>query len=253
MEKKWLKRFLKSTNSTSLTKTTLVRRLELLKDEAILEDNLFGLFHTIRKSGNQAVHAGNQTEESAMRLLFSSFKIARWFYETYSDEAVDISAVKFHPPEKVDLEKDYKNFEQEYLQLEQKFADLLKEREIGALSAEKSTEIKKRSKKAALKIEMSEAETRLLIDNQLKAAGWEADTLNLNFKLHGSLPEKGKNKAIAEWKCGSKWADYALFIGTELYGVVEAKRYAQDISTDLTQSKRYAELAEENFVGSTYG
>jgi type I restriction enzyme R subunit len=150
---------------------TAFRRLELLKDEAILEDNILGLFHPIRKSGHQAFHAGIQAEESAMRLLFSSFKIAKWFYETYSDEASDISAVKFHPPEKVDLEKDYKNLEQEYLQLEQKFSDLLKEREIGALSVEKSTEIKKRSKKAALKIEMSEAETRQMIDSQLRAAG----------------------------------------------------------------------------------
>ena len=220
------------------------RRLELLKDEGILEDNILSLFHTIRKSGNQAVHAGKQTEESAMGLLFSSFKIAKWFYETYSDEASDISSIKFHPPEKIDLAKDYKNLEQEYLQLEQKFADLLKEREIGALNTEKSTEIKQRSKKAALKIEMTEAETRLLIDAQLRATGWEVDTLNLNYKLHGTLPEKGKNKAIAEWKCGSKWADYALFVGTDLYGLVEAKKYAQDISTDLTQAKRYAEYAE---------
>ena len=193
------------------------RRLELLKDEAILEDNILSLFHTIRKSGNQAVHAGKQAEESAMGLLYSSFKIAKWFYETYSDEAKDISSIKFHPPVKVDIEKDFKNLEQEYLQLEQKFADLIKEREIGTLSAEKSVEIKQRSKNAALKIEMSEAETRLMIDEQLRSAGWEADTPNLNFKLNGSLPEKGKNKAIAEWKCGSKWADYALFIGTELY------------------------------------
>ncbi|MCK9640996.1 MAG: type I restriction-modification system endonuclease [Prolixibacteraceae bacterium] len=226
---------------------TAFRRLELLKDEGILEDNILGLFHTIRKSGNQAVHAGKQAEESGMGLLFSSFKIAKWFYETYSDEASDISSIKFHPPEKVDLEKDYKNLEREYLQLEQKFADLLKEREIGTLSAEKSTEIKQRSKKAALKIEMSEAETRLLIDAQLRSVGWEVDTLDLNYKLHGTLPEKGKNRAIAEWPCGSKWADYALFVGNELYGLVEAKKYAQDISTDLTQSKRYAELVEEQF------
>ncbi len=222
------------------------RRLELLKDEGILEDNILGLFHTIRKSGNQAVHAGNQAGESAMGLLFSGFKIAKWFYESYSEETIDISNIKFHPPEKVDLEKDYKNLEQEYLQLEQKFTDLLKEREIGTLNAEKSSEIKQRSKKAALKIEMSEAETRLLVDAQLRSAGWEVDTLNLNFKLHGSYPEKGKNRAIAEWPCGNKWADYALFVGTELYGLVEAKKYAQDISTDLVQSKRYSEHAEEH-------
>ena len=64
---------------------TAFRRLELLKDEGILEDNILGLFHTIRKSGNQAVHAGKQAEESAMGSLYSLFKIAKWFYETYSD------------------------------------------------------------------------------------------------------------------------------------------------------------------------
>lgn len=224
---------------------TAFRRLELLKDEEILEDNILSLFHTIRKSGNLAVHAGKQAEESAMSLLYSSFKIAKWFYESYSDEGLDISSVKFHPPEKVDLARDYKNLEQEYLQLEQKFADLLKERGIGKLSAEKTSEIQQRSKKAALKIEMSEAETRLLIDAQLRSAGWEVDTINLNFKLLGTLPEKGKNKAIAEWQCGSKWADYALFIGLELYGLVEAKKYAQDISTDLVQAKRYSEQVEK--------
>ncbi|MFY9151774.1 MAG: type I restriction-modification system endonuclease [Prolixibacteraceae bacterium] len=224
---------------------TAFRRLEVLKDEAILEDNILGLFHTIRKSGNLAVHDGKAGKELAMNLLFSCFKIAKWFYETYSEEATNINGLKFQQPEKIDLEKDFKTLEQEYLQLEKKFADLIKEREIGVLSAEKSTEIKQRSKKAALKIEMSEAETRMLIDAHLKAAGWEVDTPTLNYKLHGTLPEKGKNLAIAEWKCGSKWADYALFVGTELYGLVEAKKYAQDISTDLTQSKRYAELAEE--------
>ncbi|HZL11058.1 MAG TPA: type I restriction-modification system endonuclease [Prolixibacteraceae bacterium] len=224
---------------------TAFRRLELLKDEAILEDNILGLFHTIRKSGNLAVHDGKAGEEMAMNLLFSGFKIAKWFYETYSEETTSINGLKFQQPEKIDREKDFKNLEQEYLQLEQKFADLMMEREIGVLSFEKSIEIKQRSAKAALKIEMSEAEARMLIDAQLRAAGWEVDTPMLNYKLHGTLPEKAKNKAIAEWKCGSKWADYALFVGTELYGLVEAKKYAQDISTDLTQAKRYAELAEE--------
>ena len=51
--------------------------------------------------------------------------------------------------------------------------------------------------------------------------------------------------AIAEWPAGPKWADYALFIGYELIGIVEAKKYAQDIPSDLTQSKRYASLVEE--------
>lgn len=225
---------------------TAFRRLQKLEDEGLLDDKIVSIFHTVRKSGNQAVHAGRVDEESLMGLLLSVFKLSKWFYESYSEVGNDISGLVFHKPEKASTAKDYQALEQEYIQLEQKFAELLKEREIGTLSPDKSAKIKQRATKAALKIEMSEAETRHLIDDQLRSAGWEVDTPTINCKLHGTLPQKGKNKAIAEWKCGSKWADYALFIGTELYGLVEAKKYAQDISTDLTQSKRYAELVEKH-------
>ena len=34
--------------------------------------------------------------------------------------------------------------------------------------------------------------------------------------------------AIAEWPTGKKRADYALFIGTQLYAIIEAKKYATD-------------------------
>lgn len=223
---------------------TAFRRLQQLEEEGLLEARIVSLFHTIRKSGNQAVHAGRVDDESLMGLLFSVFKLSKWFYESYSEVGEDISDISFHKPKKASFNKDYQTLEQEYVQLEQKFAELLKKREIGALSQDKSANFKQRATKAALKIEMSESETRHLIDDQLRSAGWEVDTPTINFKLHGTLPQKGKNKAIAEWKCGNKWADYALFVGTELYGLVEAKKYAQDISTDLAQAKRYAELAE---------
>ena len=225
---------------------TNYRKLQVLSDEGVLEDRTLSLFHNIRKSGNFAVHHGKLKDGSAIGYIYSMFKLAKWFYESYSDELTDISSIRFHPPEEINIEEDLKTLEKDFQELENKFNALLQERQIGNLSQEKNTEIKKRSAKAARKIEMSEAETRLLIDAQLRAAGWEADTSTLNFKLHGTLPEKGKNKAIAEWKVGPKWADYALFIGTELYGIVEAKKYAQDISTNLRQSKIYAELAEEN-------
>jgi type I restriction enzyme R subunit len=119
-------------------------------------------------------------------------------------------------------------------------------------------ERKERSEKSARNIEKSEAETRILIDEQLRNAGWECDTSTLNFKKNKTLPEKGKNRAIAEWSCGTKWADYALFVGTKLYGFIEAKKYAADISTDLHQSKIYSEnvipVVGAEFVGkwSTY-
>ncbi|MGL4581805.1 MAG: DEAD/DEAH box helicase family protein, partial [Flavobacterium sp.] len=92
------------------------------------------------------------------------------------------------------------------------------------------------------KIFYDEEQTRIeLIDPELRAAGWECDTVTLNNKTKNTLPQKGRNMAIAEWKCGSKFADYALFIGLELYGLVEAKRFGVDISTTLQQSKVYAQ------------
>ena len=80
---------------------------------------------------------------------------------------------------------------------------------------------------------LSEKETRLLIDEQLRKAGWEADTENLRYS-RGTRPRHGRNIAIAEWPtdssvCKSGSADYALFIGLNLVGVVEAKAAHVDI------------------------
>ncbi|WP_167616664.1 type I restriction-modification system endonuclease [Maribellus sediminis] len=224
---------------------SIFAKLEILKDEGILEQNILSLFHNIRKSGNKAVHEGHVKKESVTGYVLSMFKLSKWFYESYSDEQNSISEIRFHAPEKVDYEAIIKALEKEYQELEAKHNVLLQERDIGKLSQQESAALKDKSTTVARKIEMSESETRRLIDEQLRAAGWEVDTPTINFKLHGSLPEKGKNKAIAEWKVGPKWADYALFIGTELYGLVEAKKYEHDISTDLGQSKIYAEYAEE--------
>ena len=87
--------------------------------------------------------------------------------------------------------------------------------------------------------EMDEAETRVIIDQQLVDAGWEADTENLRY-AKGSRPEPNKNKAIAEWPTESGPADYALFIGMTLVGVIEAKKNAKNVYGAIDQAKRYA-------------
>ena len=69
---------------------------------------------------------------------------------------------------------------------------------------------------------LSEEETRTIIDEKLRQAGWEADSVNLTFQ-NGTRPEKGRNMAIAEWTVKGGRADYALFIGKQLVGFIEAK------------------------------
>lgn len=49
---------------------------------------------------------------------------------------------------------------------------------------------------ATASTELDEAETRVLIDAQLRAAGWEVNSKTLRWS-HGARPEKGKNRAIA--------------------------------------------------------
>lgn len=228
-------------------------RLKTLEYEGVLPGSIKDLLHTLKSKGNTAVHDNKGTIDDAKGALFSVFKISKWFYQTYSEANKDISHVKFRVPEKLDARHALHELETQYNELHQKFEALLKERDTSALPKARKEEIEQRSQRAAKKIDMSEAETRELIDEQLRAAGWEVDTNRLNFKLKKTLPQRGKNLAIAEWPCQGKWADYALFIGTELYGIVEAKKYASDISTTLAQSKMYAELVEHKLEAELLG
>lgn len=92
---------------------------------------------------------------------------------------------------------------------------------------------------AASAVELDEADTRKLIDQQLQDAGWAADSAALTY-ANGARPEKGKNLAIAEWPTKSGPADYVLFIGLMPVASIEAKRKNRDVSGSLQQAKRYA-------------
>jgi type I restriction enzyme R subunit len=92
---------------------------------------------------------------------------------------------------------------------------------------------------AAAQIDLDEASTRERIDQQLRDRGWEADTKALRF-AGGGRPAKGRNLAIAEWPTASGPADYALFVGTRLVAMVEAKRRRKNVSAAIDQAERYS-------------
>jgi len=95
------------------------------------------------------------------------------------------------------------------------------------------------SNSAVSHLHLDEAETRQLIDDQLRQSGWQADTVNLRFGK-GTRPERGKNLAIAEWPTDSGPADYVLFTGLTPIAAIEAKRKTVDVSASLQQAKRYS-------------
>jgi type I restriction enzyme R subunit len=113
-----------------------------------------------------------------------------------------------------------------------------------------------RGEKAAAQIDLDEAATRALIDQQLRDSGWDADTKTLRF-ASGSRPVKGSNLAIAEWPTANGPADYALFAGLTLVGVVEAKRKRKNVSAAIDQAERYSKGLSQHdgftFVGGPGG
>lgn len=97
-----------------------------------------------------------------------------------------------------------------------------------------------RAAKAAGKVAMDEAATRLIIDQMLIDARWEADTANLTH-AKGARPERNRNQAIAEWPTqGRQTADYMLFAGLVPVAAVEAKRINVNVAGKIGQAERYA-------------
>tara|TARA_Y100001963_G_scaffold120932_2_gene169132 strand:- start:20501 stop:24037 length:3537 start_codon:yes stop_codon:yes gene_type:complete len=98
---------------------------------------------------------------------------------------------------------------------------------------------------AARRLDLSEKETRFLIDQQLRDAGWAADTPVLNY-ANGTRPQIGKNLAIAEWPTDTDetgktgFADYVLFVDLQPVGVVEAKKMNTDVCGKLAEAQRYS-------------
>jgi len=96
---------------------------------------------------------------------------------------------------------------------------------------------------ASKEIVLDEALTRVLIDNQLQEEGWEADSEELTYQK-GARPEKGHNRAIAEWPTtyGDKKgrADYVLFAGLTPLAVVEAKKENTNVAGKVRQAERYS-------------
>lgn len=137
-------------------------------------------------------------------------------------------------------------------QLAEKNAELAKqtEQERKAYQKEITDQAIKRT------LELSEEESRFLIDAQLRKAGWQADSKALRFS-EGARPEPGVNKAIAEWPTGKDetgkqgFADYVLFIGLKPIAVVEAKRKNIDVSAKLNESYRYSKYFDNAFLRDT--
>lgn len=226
---------------------TAVTRIDTLMREGLLTRDLCDILHAIRKARNKATHENYGSTDEAKTLLQMTYSLCEWFMQTYGDWNYQ------NQPFVMPSETEMSNYVVADKEQKKKFEDeLTKEAEKTALSAPKVSqeERRKQSALAAGKRQPSEAETRYLIDEQLRKVGWKADTEQLRYSK-GTRPEKGRNMAIAEWPTDSQvgnrgYADYALFVGTELIATIEAKASHKDIPSVIDyQCKEYSQNIRE--------
>lgn len=227
--------------------STFSDRLRLIKYNNILPITILDLLYGIKQKGNIASHENIGTTEEAITILQSCFTVAKWFWGVYSRN--NIEKIQYKEPVNLDTSYSLHLLQQEYTELELKNLELQKELKERRINDREKEEYLNKGQEVANKIDLTERETRVIIDKQLKQAGWLVDSINFNFKTRGTRPETGKNLAIAEWRTINGWADYALFIGQDLVGIIEAKRWRKDIISNMSDAQKYAkEAKEENYA-----
>lgn len=228
---------------------TQANRINLLKRAGLLPMDISNTLYLLRKKRNSAVHAGADSVEDTKTLLSMSYNLAIWFMKTYGDWS-------FAAPEFVMPENKYRDdWEAIIKQQEERIAELSMQLESVTTAASGTSKIEriKQSEKVSSMMDWTEAQTRCLIDEQLRKAGWEVDTKTLRYSK-GTRPVKGKNMIISEWPTNSAfqdhgYADYAFFIGEKLVAMMDAKKVSEDVASTIdVQIKDYAShIREEDF------
>ncbi|WP_242055515.1 DUF4145 domain-containing protein [Nostoc flagelliforme] len=260
--------------------------LNRLRDCGLIKGEVDRLFHELRKIGNQATHELSGNHRTALSGLKYALALGIWFHRSFGGGR-NFDPGAFIPPPDPKIETETLKAELARLRAEaQKHLataeteaqrrtaaeDLAREAEakvqevlqhLAEIQAQAQNQSQQTIQQTITQAQVAESgvllderETRRLIDIQLRAAGWEADSEELTYQ-NGVRPQKGRNLAIAEYPTANGRADYALFCGLQIVGVVEAKRQSKDVSEGaLNQAKRYSEgfqvLDEEVLAGGPW-
>ncbi len=237
---------------------TAVARIGTLAREGLLSRDIGDILHALRKARNKASHENYGSTSEGKILLQMAHSLCEWFMQTYGDW--NYQNQPFVMPQEIETPKPLPIDKAKEKEIEENLAK--KAAETAAATPKISQEKRKeQSIRAAGNRPKSEAETRYLIDEQLRRVGWEADTESLRY-AQGTRPQKGRCLAIAEWPTDSQvgnkgYVDYALFIGTKLVAVIEAKAMHKDIPSVIDyQCKDYAgniRAEDSGYLTGTWG
>ncbi len=142
-------------------------RIRLLKKEGLIPKKIDDILYVLRKTRNDAVHSGADSVDDAKTLIRLTYNLSVWFMEVYGDWGYIAPA--FVMPEKEEIPDDVSVIK------EQEETDVLSakvETVKTEVSDKTSKERAEKAETASESMNLSEAETRLLIDEQLQKAGW---------------------------------------------------------------------------------
>ncbi len=261
----------------SVVGDTQIDLLNALLRQGVVDKKVVDAFHLLRKKGNTATHEFTGSRTDALRALQFGFALGVWFHRRWGDRAFaapQFVPPRARGEIEVELQSELAELQQKYmdalsdaeralaqaneearlrLTAEEQTAKAKEEQEVwealAAEQAETNAELLARLntlQEAAqdepipsdVPLELNEAETRALIDSQLRDAGWQADTQTLRH-AKGTRPDQACAIAIAEWPTSSGLVDYALFLDERCVGLIEAKRDSTDVPGVLTQAMRY--------------
>ena len=219
-------------------------RINALRNLGLIDQSLCDILHDLRKARNRAIHENWSSVSKGKLLLQMGHSLCQWFMQVYGDSTYQPRAFVM-PPKPTKPEKPKPAPDKAKEEAEEKAMAKAAEEAAAAAPAVPMAERRARAGSAASQRLMSEAEVRERIDQQLRRAGWEADTEALRY-AKGVRPAKGRNLAIAEWPVTlpsgeTGRADYALFVGTRLLALIEAKAAHVVIPSALdAQCREYA-------------
>ena len=249
-----------------------VERINILQRRDLLPSDVTEAFHLMRRFRNRAAHEDLEiSQDKTSTLLQITHSLCGWFFQTYGDETFALTKFVL-PKDESDESKQEQNKNSSATgtdlrpkvivrraarkpdtvtpaagetsaqtgQTEDGQDEQLVEKAVERAATAPSVPEEDRRKRAARAASMrpvTEAETRVLIDEQLRKVGWEADSETLRYS-RGTRPANARNIAIAEWPTdteegGQGHADYALFVGTRLFAIIEAKAQHKDVSSVL--------------------
>ena len=190
---------------------TAVKRIDALFREGLLTQDLVDIFHALRKTRNKAVHENYASIPETKALLQMAHSLCEWFMQTYGDWGY--LPKPFVMPE-----------------------------EHSVIVSDKQEEAEE--EKLAAEAQAKAASAEAIAREARRQQAVKADTEELRYSK-GTRPAKGRNIAIAEWPTNSTvgnkgYADYALFVGLRLVGIIEAKAEHKDIPSVIDyQGKDY--------------